>query len=341
MMGAASGEGLSAAARLLERERRIAAIESGQSLLLESSALGECLACLHGPLLADPARVGLVIIPDDTHPLCRAARASALPVRAMAVTPHMSDGERRDLGIALQNHTVQLVFVTPERLTQPRFVQFIRGLALRFVALASCQRMSRGAVDSLATYAACRSLRELFPGVPLLGLSDSAMENTVRQSVAEVLGIRLEHSSLAAPLAPAPPAPAPVVTVPSPAPEVSAPVAAPTVVRPAPVRSRVVPDHYREAFALFGKDTPVAEVAQSLTREELWVWRALEAYIRHTGRTHPFPWVAKPTYMKVSMAVGQAETTNPRLIASVMRGAVDDREILVVLAALDNRNGAR
>ena len=86
MMGAASGDGLSAAARLLERERRIAAIESGQGLLLESSAPGECLACLHGPLLADPARVGLVIIPDDTHPLCRAARASALPVRAMVVT---------------------------------------------------------------------------------------------------------------------------------------------------------------------------------------------------------------------------------------------------------------
>ncbi len=82
MTGAASGEGLSAAARLLERERRIAAIESGQGLLLESSAPGECLACLHGPLLADPARVGLVIVPDDSHPLCRAARASAIGPRA-------------------------------------------------------------------------------------------------------------------------------------------------------------------------------------------------------------------------------------------------------------------
>lgn len=334
MMGAASGEGLSAASRLLERERRIAAIESGQSLLLESSAPGECLACLHGPLLADLARVGLVIVPDETHPLCRAARASALPVRALVVTPHMSDAERRDLGIALQNHTVQLVFVTPERLTQPRFVQFIRGLALRYVALASCQRISLGADDYLATYEVCRSLRELFPGVPLLGISDSAMESAVRQRVAEILGIALEDPSTEEPSAPVPPAP--IVTMPSPA-----PVAAPTVLRPAPVRSRVVPDHYREAFALFEKETPVAEVAQALKGEEPWVWRALEAYIRHTGRTHPFPWVAKPTYMKVSMAAGQAETTNPRLIASVMRGAVGEREILLVLAALDNRNGAR
>jgi hypothetical protein len=351
MMGAASGEGLSAAARLLQRERRIAAIESGQGLLLESGAPGECLACLHGPLLADSARVGLVIIPDDSHPLCRAARASALPVRAMVVTPHMSDAERRDLGIALQNHTVQLVFVTPERLTQPRFVQFIRGLALRFVALASCQRTQREAVDYLATYEVCRPLRELFPGVPLLGLSDSAMENPVRQGVAALLGIALEAPAAVAQPAALPTSSRPLVAEspletiapPQPAPRSSAPVATPVQARPAPAQPRpaVIPEHYREAFALFEKDTPVAEVAQCLTREEPWVWRALEAFIRHRGRTHPFPWVDKPTYMTVSMAAGQAETTNSRLINSVMRGAVDEREILVVLAALDNRNGTR
>ena len=83
----------------------------------------------------------------------------------------------------------------------------------------------------------------------------------------------------------------------------------------------------------------VAEAAERLARDEIWVWRALEAYICHSGRTHPFPWVAKPTYMTVSMAAGQAETTNPRLIASVMRGQVDEREVLAILAALDNRNG--
>ncbi|MBL7647521.1 MAG: hypothetical protein JNK74_15150 [Candidatus Hydrogenedentes bacterium] len=329
MTGAASGEGLSAAARLLERERRIATIESGQGLLLESSAPGECLACLHGPLLADPARVGLVIVPDETHPLCRAARASALPVRALVVTPHMSDAERRDLGIALQNHTIQLVFVTPERLTQPRFVQFIRGLALRFVALASCQRICGEAPDYLIAYETCRVLSCLFPGVPLLGLADGAMDDVARQTVAGVLGIASEPRtvkvSVEAPLTPAAPPP----------------TSTPRTVAqaPAPVRSSVVPEHYREAFALFEREVPVADVARDLSREEPWVWRALESYIRHSGRSHPFPWVTKPTYMKVSMAAGQAETTNPRLIASVMRGQVNEREVLVILAALDNRNG--
>jgi hypothetical protein len=337
MTGAASGEGLSAASRLLARERRIAAIESGQGLLLESSAPGECLACLHGPLLADPARVGLVIVPDETHPLCLAACSSALPVRALVVTPHMSDAERRDLGIALQNHTIQLVFVTPERLTQPRFVQFIRGLALRFVALASCQRIHAEAPDYLATYETCRALSGLFPEVPLLGLADGALDGSARQTVATVLGIPSEpRAAIASPEArPSPVPPAPQGTVSSPA------TKAPSPPSPAPVRSRALPEHYREAFALFDQGVPIAEVALGLTREEAWVWRALESYIRHSGRTHPFPWVAKPTYMKVSMAAGQAETTNPRLIASVMRGVVDEREILLVLAALDNRNGTR
>ena len=333
MMGAASGESLSAAARLMERDRRIAAIESGQGLLLESSAPGEYLAFLHGPLLANPARVGLVIVPDDRHPLCRAASASALPVRAMIVTPHMSDGERRDLGIALQNHTVQLLFVTPERLSQPRFVQFIRGLALRFVAVASCQRMACAAVDYLATYEACRSLRDLFPGVPLLGIPDSAMEVAVRQNVAEVLGIALEvevtEVSPQVPTTSVPPAtvPPPLIVVPQPA------------TRPArdSHRPASIPDAVRAAFPLFEREATVAACMDACGRDAAWVYDALAIFIRQTGRTHPFPWVDKPTYLRVSMAAGQAESTDLRLIGSVLGNSVESGPLQMVLAALDNR----
>jgi hypothetical protein len=114
----------------------------------------------------------------------------------------------------------------------------------------------------------------------------------------------------------------------------------PTPSIPAHPRSRIIPEQYQSAFVRFEQDLSVAEAAVALARDEAWVWQALAAFIRHTGRTHPFPWVSKPTYMTVSIAAGQAETTNPRLIASVIRGAVDEREIQVVLAALDNRNGA-
>jgi len=37
------------------------------------------------------------------------------------------------------------------------------------------------------------------------------------------------------------------------------------------------------------------------------------------------------------MAAGQAESTNPRLIASILGNQADERVIRVALAALDNR----
>ena len=79
------------------------------------------------------------------------------------------------------------------------------------------------------------------------------------------------------------------------------------------------------------------DVARELGRDVRWVYEALADYIRHTGRTHPFPWVDKPTYLKVSMAAGQAESTEPRLLLSVLGEEIGRDELLVVLAALENR----
>lgn len=314
--------GTSAAARLLEREKRIAALEAGKDVLLEGAAPGEGLACLHGPLLADSAWIGLVVVPGVDHALCSALRAPGLPVKALVVRPDSSEQDRRDLGIALQKRTVQLLLVTPERLAQPRFIQFVRGLSLAYVAVASCQRLLEGQ-DYCAPYEACRTLRGLFPGVPLLGLADTVLDGGERLLITGALSL----SQTQKPMAPAPAA----------APAPSDPPRPSSVPATPPARPRAVPEPHRAAFPLFEQEMSISEAAQALKREESWVWNALESFIRFTGRTHPFPWVSKPTYMTVSMAAGQAETTNARLIASVLRGQVEEGPILLVLAALENR----
>lgn len=319
--------GVSVAARLLAREKQVAALESGSDIFMAGAA-GECLACLHGPLLADPARVGLVVVPDGTHDLCRASKATNLPVRAMVVTPDSTDEERRALGIALQNRRLQLLIVTPERLGQARFVQFIRGLSLVYVAVASSQRLLSGAQDYCAPYESCRALRSLFPGVPLLALAEDGLPAPVQNEIAAALEMVLPA---VAPAANSKPAPAPSV-------EKEAPAAQAIAFKVAPPRSPAVKESHRAAFPLFEKEIPVTDAARQLGQEEPWVWQALESFIRFSGRTHPFPWVSKPVYLTVSMAAGQAESTNARLITSVLRGQVDEGPVLVVLAALDNRN---
>lgn len=330
----------SAAARLLEREKRIAALESGQDLLLEGAAPGECLACLHGPLRADSARVGLVVVPGGDHALCMASRAPGLPVSALVVRPDSSEQDRRDLGIALQKRTVQLLLVTPDRIGQPRFVQFVRGLSLAYVAVTSCERILEGP-HYCAPYEACRTLRGLFPGVPLLGLADVALDARERLLIAGALGMPPVVAAPAPMVSYAPATPLPTVQAAPPLRETPAerPVPVEAVKAPVfPARSRVIPESHRAAFPLFEKEMPIAEAAQQLGRELPWVWQALESFIRFTGRTHPFPWVSKPIYMTVSMAAGQTDTANPRLIVSVLRGQVEEGPILMVLAALENRN---
>lgn len=335
---------LSASARLLEREQRIAALEAGDDLLLEGATPGECLACLHGPLLGDSVRVGLVVVPDLGHVLCRAARATGLPIRVILVTPDMSESERRDLGIALQNHTVQLVFVTPERLGQPRFVQFIRGLKLAYVAVASIERLLPEGDHYFPPYESCRALRGLFPRVPLAGMSDVTLAVSQRAFIAVAFGIAETRPAVTSESAKA------VETDPSPSvqearvAEVSTPTAVPASPAPEPplprkpVEKPPVPERRTRVHELFEQELSVLEVMKALDRDEAWVYEALRAYIQQSGRTHPFPWVSKPVYLAVSLAAGQAETTNPRIVGSILGASLPLHEIVLVLTALDNRN---
>ena len=334
MSGQDAPAGAPGARQLLEQEQRLAILESGGDLWLRDGSAASQRACIEDPLRRDTTRFALVIVPDLDHPICGPHPPQGDGIRAVLVRPDMPESGRRDLGIALRDRTVQLVFVTPERLSQPKFIQFVRSQAPFLTAVASCQRLCDEAADYFPPYESLRALRGLFPGVPVLALEDGAEPDSVRRVAAAALGFRVEPMIPGTPGTPATPETPETPETPTTPDSLES---LKSLESPESLEAPVVHDALRSAFPLFDQGTSVADTAQQLGRDTRWVGAALAAYIRHTGRTHPFPWVDKPTYLAVSMMAGQAETTAPKLILSLLKGAVDESSVLPVLAALENR----
>lgn len=332
MSGGTSPGDVSPAARALARERLLATLEEGRDAYIEEPDPAQQLACARHPLSQDPRRMAAVVVPDMDGALCMAARTGQRGPGVALVPPDMPEAGRRDLGFALRNHAVQLILVTPDRLSQPKFVQFIRSQNPVYVGVAACERLYSDGPDYFPPFESLRALRALFPAVPLLALASGPQSDAVRRAIATALGLKADLPAVSS----APPSAPPTKTAaPTPSDTAAAPpTASATNVPPHP---RAVPESLRAAFDLFEHNRPVTEVAEEIDQDETWVLRALDRFIRHTGRTNPFPWVDKPTYLAVSMVAGQAESTDPRLIRSLMKGAVDEGQLALVLAALDNR----
>lgn len=354
------------AVRLLARERLRAAVEAGGDALFEDSEVAAQVALLHDLLAGGADRLGLLLAADLAGPLALRVRGDGR-IPTILVPPDMSEAARRDLGVALKQKAVQLIAVTPDRLAQPRFIQFVRAQSLAFVAVGAAQRLLSDSAAYHAPYESLRALRALFPGTPVLALADMPLTPGERRDLVSALGLKLDEAAASEPepalepparwappppAAPEPPRADPGMAAPPPPenrPEpvkaasyrsessIPHPPAAPARPAPAPPQTTAIPGEMRAVFPLFDAEKTLAEVAGAASRPEDWACEALAAYIAHTRRSHPFPWISKPDYLRVSMAAGQAETVDPRLIRSVLGREVDPGIIHVVLAALRNR----
>lgn len=271
----------------------------------------EAIRDLAGLVNRERKEIGLVVLPRADHPLVQVAREIIPELEVKLVTPDMAEADRRELGLALQEQRVHLLFVTPERLEQPKFVTYVGAQPLAYVALLPGERTD---VETLP------DIQGAFPGVPVV---------VIRPAVA--------------PASPESSAPAIAPTVQENPARESVPskvIAAAPAARPAPTAPTLrINPAFEPAFALLDREAPLDEVATLHPDGAPWAWAALEHWLRIRRRAHPFPWVTKPEYLLVSVAAGKAESTNPRLLASVLDGQVAPERVRVIAAALDNRNG--
>ncbi|MBV7255267.1 DNA helicase RecQ [Pacificimonas sp. WHA3] len=165
----------------------IAAVTAGEDrLAIMPTGAGKSL-CYQIPAIARPG-TGLVISPLVAlmHDQVRALKAAG--VSCAAVTGDTSVDERMAAFRALDDGTLDLLYVAPERATMPEFQDRISRAQLALIAIDEAHCVSEWGHDFRPDYRQLRPLADRFPGVPRIGLTATA-DKVTQEDIAHQLGI--------------------------------------------------------------------------------------------------------------------------------------------------------
>lgn len=283
-------------------------LERGQDVVLENVPAQEQWAAVALRHAHYPAGLWLVVAPHCEHPIMTGGDG----LRVAHIVPDMTDDARRTTANALRAREIDVLFVTPERFGQEKFLTFLTELTPVVVVVTSAQGCVAGEPETRAHFAPLAVLRE-------------ALRTTVKIIVTENGGDArklIAFFSLNCP---------PVkMAVDASAPEQK--MGTPSTAKKTPLNPA-----WEEAFRHFATDTSLAEVGDALQQDEAWCMAALIGFIEADRRTNPFPWVSQPDYLIIAMAAGQAESTDPRILLPILADRVAPGPARIALAALQNR----
>jgi ATP-dependent DNA helicase RecQ len=144
----------------------------GDAVVLFPTGAGKSL-CYQIPALCRPG-VGIVVSPlialmrDQVEALRQAG------VNAAALNSALDPEEARDVRRALRAGELDLLYVAPERLTTPGFLEMIAGIDIALFAIDEAHCVSQWGHDFRPEYGSLGQLAELFPGVPRIALTATA-----------------------------------------------------------------------------------------------------------------------------------------------------------------------
>ena len=112
-------------------------------------------------------------------------------VRAAFYNSSLLPRDAEDILQRLRSDALDLLYVAPERLMNPGFIERLGGVTIGLIAVDEAHCVSQWGHDFRPEYAQLGALREHFPGVPLIALTATADPQT-REDVVQVL--RLEKA---------------------------------------------------------------------------------------------------------------------------------------------------
>jgi ATP-dependent DNA helicase RecQ len=162
-------------------------IDGGDAFVLMPTGGGKSL-CYQLPALQRPG-LGIVISPLISLMKDQVDALQANGVSAAMYNSSLDMAEGRDVLERLYNGNLDLLYVAPERMMMPGFIQSLRALPLALVAIDEAHCVSHWGHDFRPEYAALGGLREHFPDVPFIALTATADPQT-REDIVRVLGLR-------------------------------------------------------------------------------------------------------------------------------------------------------
>lgn len=173
--------------RPLQAEAIRAAMENRDSLVVLPTGGGKSL-CFQVPILA---RQGIAVVVSPLISLMKdqvdALRACGVPADFLNSTTDAAD--RNDIMVGCRRGEIKLLYVAPERLANPGFVNFLRGCPVAYFVVDEAHCISMWGHDFRPDYRNLRQLRNHFPDAPIHAFTATATPK-VRDDIASQLNLR-------------------------------------------------------------------------------------------------------------------------------------------------------
>ncbi|WP_442109037.1 DNA helicase RecQ [Pseudomonas sp. NUPR-001] len=155
--------------------------KGGDALVLMPTGGGKSL-CFQVPALLRP---GLAVVVSPLIALMedQVATLDELGVAAASLNSTLSAEQQRDLAGRIRRGEVKMLYLAPERLVQPRMLDFLRNLDIALFAIDEAHCVSQWGHDFRPEYLQLGQLAELFPHVPRIALTATADMRTREEIV--------------------------------------------------------------------------------------------------------------------------------------------------------------
>lgn len=151
-------------------------VAGGDAIVLMPTGGGKS-ACYQIPALCREG-VGVVVSPLIALMQDQVAALRQVGIRAAALNSSLTDQERTEVRADLRAGRLDLIYVAPERLMLPSFLEFLDGAKIALFAIDEAHCVSQWGHDFRPEYMKLEMLGERFPGVPRVALTATADPQT-------------------------------------------------------------------------------------------------------------------------------------------------------------------
>lgn len=151
-------------------------IGGGDAIVLMPTGGGKSM-CYQIPALCRDG-VGVVVSPLIALMHDQVTALRQLGIRAAALNSSLTDDERMKVRADLRAGRLDLIYVAPERLMLPSFMEFLDGAKIALFAIDEAHCVSQWGHDFRPEYMKLEQLAERFPGVPRIALTATADPQT-------------------------------------------------------------------------------------------------------------------------------------------------------------------
>jgi ATP-dependent DNA helicase RecQ len=168
----------------LQAEAIQAGIDGQDSLVVLPTGGGKSLCYQVPPLISD--RTDVVVSPLIALMKDQVDALSACGYPAAALYSGISEEERRRIGAEMAAGRLRLLFVSPERLLMPSFLQYLQRAGVRSFAIDEAHCISQWGHDFRPEYRRLAELRQHFPDATIHAFTATATERVRRDIVAQL-----------------------------------------------------------------------------------------------------------------------------------------------------------